>query len=81
MPLLVALDQEMELSLKSSARLVAVKGFQKGVLFVVPNAGRMKAVRQEVGESGFADPERAFDGDKARSFVVLRHRIMDSLSP
>src|ERR1019366_8946553 len=75
--LLKALHEEVELGRESRAGLVAIEGFQKGIVLHVADAQSMELLGEEVGKSGLADPNGAFNRDEVRGLESLGfgHRL------
>src|SRR5262249_2053314 len=64
---LLALQQKVHLRAKGGAGFLLVKIGEEGIVFAIVNALGVQAFGQDAGQGGFADAERAFDGDEARS--------------
>jgi len=64
---LLALEEKVHLGAEGGAGFFVVEIGEEGIVFAIINAAGVKAFGEDASQSGFADAERAFDGDKARS--------------
>ena len=65
---LLALHQEIQLSVKGRTGLFRIEIAEKRVVFAVINAAGVEAFGQDAGEGGLADPQRSFDNNELRGF-------------
>jgi len=58
----------VHLGAKSGARLGFVEVGEEGIVLAIVDATGVQAFGKDTGEGGFADAERAFDNNEARSW-------------
>jgi hypothetical protein len=63
---LLPLHQEVHLSAESGAGEAGIKIGEKGIIFTIVDAARVKTFSEEASERGFANAERAFNNDESR---------------
>ncbi len=63
----LALQQKVHLRAKGGAGFFLVKIGEKRIVFAIVNAAGVEAFGKDAGQRGFADAQRAFDGDETGS--------------